>query len=295
MTGKPVMASWVAPMMPTPGQEHDDPGGDDARRVHLERRGRGGDRDEGGDEAPGRLQVEGRDAEPGQQPLRSVDRARRQERQQAHHRAAAEGEGDTGPHHAPPQRHRPASSEVSGGDDPGDLVASLATGDATGDQVGHRLVDLGQVRVVDLAPGHPPDLDGGGLVDARLVVKGQVDEGHVRGHVAHARRRGSPPAWWPSRRPRRRRTTAGPRRSATPGRGTRRPHAAQPCPITTPCASSGCRHSAQRPGPCCISRRTSSGGWRSGPAPAGRISADSNSIETSAVASGGWFGVAKPW
>ena len=80
--------------------------------------------------------------------VRSID-ARRQEGQQAHHRTATEREGDTGAHHAPAQGHRPASSLVSGGDDPSDLVAGLDPRDATGDQVGDRLVDLGQVRIVD--------------------------------------------------------------------------------------------------------------------------------------------------
>ena len=99
---------------------------------------------------------------------------------------AAQGERDTGPHHAPPECHRPATPMVPGGHDPGDLVAGLLTRDVAGHQVVHRLVDLGQVRVVDRTPGHPPHLDGRGLVAAGLMVECQVHERHVRGHVAHA-------------------------------------------------------------------------------------------------------------
>ncbi len=75
---------------------------------------------------------------------------------------------------------------MAGGEDLGELITSLATGNATGDEVAHQVVDLGQDQVVDLTSDHPPDLDGGGLVDARLVVHRQVDEGHVGGHLAYA-------------------------------------------------------------------------------------------------------------
>ena len=120
----------------------------------------------------------------GQEQLRPVDRAGRQEREQADDRAAAEGEGDTGPHHTPAECRRPAASVVAGGHDPGDLVASLDAADVTGHEAVHRLVDLDQVLVVDRAPGHSANLDGADLVDGGLVVECQVDEGDVRGHVA---------------------------------------------------------------------------------------------------------------
>ena len=167
-------------------EEQDDADGDHARRVHLELRDRGGDREERRDEAPCRLLVERRDAAQGQEQLGSVDRAGRQERKQAHQSPAAQGEGDSGSHRPPADGHGPAAPEMSGGHDPGDLVPRVGPGDVTGHQVVHGQVDLDQVRVVDRAPGHPSYLKGSRFGAARLVTEGQVHERHVRGHVAHA-------------------------------------------------------------------------------------------------------------
>ena len=64
VTGKPVMASCVAPIRPIPARSMTIPAGDHARRVHLERCGSGDDCDDRGDEAPGRLHVERGDAVP---------------------------------------------------------------------------------------------------------------------------------------------------------------------------------------------------------------------------------------
>ena len=82
-----------------------------------------------------------------------------------------EGECDAGAHHAPPQCDRPATTVVAGGHDPRHLVARLDPGDLARDQVAHGAVDLDQVRVVDRAPVHPPDLEGGRFVAARLVAE----------------------------------------------------------------------------------------------------------------------------
>ena len=173
-------------------QKHDDASGDHARRVHLELRACGGDRDERGDEAPCRVLVERRDAVRRQEQLGSVDSAGRQEREQAHQSVAAQGEGDASPHHPPAEGHRPAVPEMAGGHDPGNLVPCLVPGDVTGHQVLHGPVDLDQVRVVDRAPAHPSHLEGGGLVTARLVAEGEVHPRHVCSHVAYAAGPGHP-------------------------------------------------------------------------------------------------------
>ena len=62
VTGKPVRASWVAPVMPMPASSMTIPAETTREGVHVQS-GRGRDHGyEGGHEAPGRLLVEKRDA-----------------------------------------------------------------------------------------------------------------------------------------------------------------------------------------------------------------------------------------
>ncbi len=142
------------------------------------------DRDQRGQQAAGDLLVEAGQPAARHPPLDQVHQHRRTRRDRADPPVAADQQADAGAHRAPAEGHCPARQPVPGGDDAGQPAARLVAVDRTSDQVPDQVVDLGQVRVVDLPVPDLTDLDQRGVLEAGLVAHGQLGERHVRGRAA---------------------------------------------------------------------------------------------------------------